>query len=542
MKRSGSISYAVLIALTGLLVLSGCGGGGGGGGDAAAPSAPSAFDLITPANNAAGVSVAPALTWQAASGAASYTLQIATDAGFTAPLAYENTALVVGTTSFTLPAGTLTTGTTYYWRVIAINAAGQTAAAGAPFSFTTAFASGASVWSVASNPGSGSFDEAFGMAKDPQAVYTVGYDSTLGYREWRIEKRQLADGTLVSSFGTSGVVTSNTGTRAVANAIAVDSAYMYVVGYDTLPGNREWRIEKRNLIDGSLVTSFGPTSSGVVSESTLTTNSEANAIAIDSAFMYVAGYDSTNGNPEWRIEKRNLSDGSLVTSFNITGIVTSNPSTGDDRPNGIAIDGTFMYVVGFDASPAPTGDDKWRIEKRSLATGALDTGFGSGTGFIVNDVSASLDEAYAIAIDATYMYVVGYDSGPTLQDDEWRIEKRNLSDGALVYAVQENPSSVDFNSADDAHAIAIDANFMYVTGFDSAATAFNGEEWRTEKRNLSDGTLVTSFGTNGIVTSYGNASINEAWAIVVDGNNAYVAGSESLSSIDRQWHIEARAK
>ncbi len=118
-------------------------------------------------------------------------------------------------------------------------------------------------------------------------MYVVGLDNSPGgtYYQGRIEKRNLSDGQLVTGFGTGGVVTSDTG---LGNAIAIDSTYMYVAGFD---------IKKRSLADGSLVTGFG--TGGVFTFITL-----GNTIAIDSTYIYVVGRDNSTGNAQWRIEKR----------------------------------------------------------------------------------------------------------------------------------------------------------------------------------------------------------------------------------------------
>ena len=95
-------------------------------------------------------------------------------------------------------------------------------------------------------------DQAYGIAMDSTAMYVVGFDaSPAGDWRWRIEKRSLADGSLVPAFGTGGVVTSNPGTNYnewdEAHSIAVDSTAMYVIGTDHSFGifNEQWRIEKR---------------------------------------------------------------------------------------------------------------------------------------------------------------------------------------------------------------------------------------------------------------------------------------------------------
>ena len=52
-----------------------------------------------------------------------------------------------------------------------------------------------------------------------------------------------------------------------------------------------------------------------------------------------------------------------------------------------------------------------------------------------------------------------------------------------------------------ATAVAVDSTGLYVVGFDSSPVGNFDSQWRIEKRDLSDGSLMTSFGTNGVVTS-----------------------------------------
>jgi hypothetical protein len=96
-----------------------------------------------------------------------------------------------------------------------------------------------------------------------------------------------------TSFGTGGFVNSSTATSAGAITIAIDSNYMYISGYDnTASGQPEWRIEKRDLVTGALVASFG--SNGVVVNDfgSPTLRDSIRAIEVDSSYVYVAGYES----------------------------------------------------------------------------------------------------------------------------------------------------------------------------------------------------------------------------------------------------------
>ena len=99
----------------------------------AVPGSPT---LTAPANGATNIPTQPTFQWDAVSGAASYFIEIATDAGFTNLVDSAS----VATTSYT-PGSPLNTSTTYYWRVTASNACGD-GAVSTTFTFTTLAAPG----------------------------------------------------------------------------------------------------------------------------------------------------------------------------------------------------------------------------------------------------------------------------------------------------------------------------------------------------------------------------------------------------------------
>jgi hypothetical protein len=114
-------------------------GNGASGGDFVATftlnaPAPGAFTLAAPADASTGVSTSPTYSWNAASGASGYQLEVATDSGFASHVVNQSG---ISATSAT-PGVTLAPATLHYWRVTATNTAGSTPATGAPFSFTTA--------------------------------------------------------------------------------------------------------------------------------------------------------------------------------------------------------------------------------------------------------------------------------------------------------------------------------------------------------------------------------------------------------------------
>jgi subtilisin family serine protease len=98
---------------------------------------PGAPTLLTPANGALNVPATPTFTWSALAQAGSYSIQVATDAGFTNIVASASGLAAPTWTSNV----TLNTTTTYYWRVWADNACGV-GAYSATWRFTTVAAPG----------------------------------------------------------------------------------------------------------------------------------------------------------------------------------------------------------------------------------------------------------------------------------------------------------------------------------------------------------------------------------------------------------------
>ena len=88
--------------------------------------------LTAPANGATGVATSPTLTWQALAGAASYTVDIATDAAFTSIVVTHS-----GISGTSYAASGLNPATQYYWRVKPTNGCGD-GTVSSTFSFTTA--------------------------------------------------------------------------------------------------------------------------------------------------------------------------------------------------------------------------------------------------------------------------------------------------------------------------------------------------------------------------------------------------------------------
>ena len=83
---------------------------------------PATPTLVSPVDGSTGIGTSPTLTWNIVSSAASYRLQVSTNAAFN-PLVLDDSTL----TNAARQVGPLTNGTVYYWRVSASNAGGASA-------------------------------------------------------------------------------------------------------------------------------------------------------------------------------------------------------------------------------------------------------------------------------------------------------------------------------------------------------------------------------------------------------------------------------
>ena len=282
-------------------------------------------------------------------------------------------------------------------------------------------------------------------------------------------------------------------------------------------------------------------------QSNPTTGSDAiYAATNDTMYLYTTGYMSSNGN-DWRIEKRNLTDGTLVGGFGTGGAIDINVSSGDDRAWGIDQDTDNLYVVGQDASISGT-NTQWRIEKRDKTTGALVSGFGT-SGVMQSNPTTGIDTPKEVKVDDSHVYIAGFDDTGA---GAWRIEKRDKATGALVSGFGTNGAVVtDYEPTenDEIAAMVIDANNIYVGGFDYGSGTTLNSQSRIEKRDKTTGALITGFGTGGAVIEnpfLGNSNSTVEDAVVhkgllIHGSSLYTAASQGVTfDTDFQWRITKR--
>lgn len=517
------------------------------------------INLISPINNA--MFVEPILSW-AGSRADEYLVLVATDSGFSS-LAYQKTVSSL-VTELTLT--NLTEAAWYFWKVRATNDAGS--ATSETWSFETKTESGkptAPILTFPTNttgvllPPTLTWQDASGEdnyfleigTDNPISTVTVTASLSKDLESYQLSPTALTPGTeyfwhvlASNTTGTteSGIFSFTTissganvwaqtnnpnGADAEVYAIAADADNIYLAGYNSAASsvNDQWRIEKRKISDGSLVNGFG--SNGVVVTNPTSSWDYISGMTLTGTSLIAVGIDVNDG---WRIEKRNVSDGQLDATFGVGAAVYSSPTWTYDVALAVAKDASSLYIAGY--SSDDSGNEIWKIEKRDISTGALVSGFGN-SGVVQSTTGTGFNEAKAIAIDSANnaMYIVGYDNVSGI--NEWRIEKRTLDTGAPVLAFDAD--GVVNSVSGEANAVATHGNYLYVAGESSSGgtTAI-----RIEKIDLADGSLITSVTSSIDGPDSGNDSL---YAISLDSPNFYVSGYSMIVSGNYQWYVEKRS-
>lgn len=188
--------------------------------------------------------------------------------------------------------------------------------------------------------------------------------------------------------------------------------------------------------------------------------------------------------------------GALDTSFASAGIANTAIGLGEDYAEAMAVqaDGRIV-VVGSTATT--TGTDIAVV--RYLRDGTLDTGFGNG-GKVVTAVGSGSDEAYAVALQTDGKILVAGSSAQGTGGIHFALLRYNAN-GSLDTGFGTGGKVVTAfgNGTDRAHALIVQGDGKIVVGGQSLQTD-SGVDYALA-RYLTDGSLDTSFGSGGKVTT-----------------------------------------
>jgi uncharacterized delta-60 repeat protein len=348
---------------------------------------------------------------------------------------------------------------------------------------------------------------AVGLQSDGKIV-VAGSATNDGINHFFAIARYNSDGTLDTTFDTDGIVTTiipgTTSSSAAALGLQTDGK---IVVAGTADGNIALA---RYNSDGGLDTTFD--TDGIVTTTTIGTGSSALALGLQTDGKIVVTGNATIGGVENFVVVRYNANGSLDTTFDADGIITTSIGTSSNA---------FALAMQSDGKIVAAGKaDSGATENIALARyntgGSLDTTFDFDG--IVTTAFAANSVAFALALQPDGKIVVAGNAGGEI------VVVRYTSSGALDTTF----STVGFVITPigifaSASALALQSDGKVVV----AGTA--DAEFVLARYN-SNGTSDTSFGSGGIVTTaIGTSASASALALQSSDGKIVVAGSSDGS-------------
>jgi uncharacterized delta-60 repeat protein len=348
---------------------------------------------------------------------------------------------------------------------------------------------------------------------------------------------QAAPGELDPSFGVGGIVSLTNSLPTSANiharAVAIQPDGKIVVagsGYDGTNGG--FGVARYNP-DGSPDLTFGAGGkvvtifpNGLAFASAVVIQSDGKIAAAGGNFYYYYGDDPPNY--DFLLARYN-SDGSLDSTFGTGGKVITTLSSPNSGANDIEIqpDGKIIAVGG--AASGLTSDF---LLIRYNTDGSLDNSFGTG-GKVLNTFNSNAS-AIAVAIQSDGKIVAaGYtSSGTTAGSPSNFALARYNTDGSLDTSFDtDGKVTTSIGGIEDlATAVAIQSDGKII----AAGYSYNGTTTNfTLVRYNADGSLDSTFGTGGkVVTIFSNGSTGLARDIAIQSDGKIVAAGRSIRRND----------
>jgi uncharacterized delta-60 repeat protein len=370
----------------------------------------------------------------------------------------------------------------------------------------------------------GALDQAQGVAIQSNGkIVAAGYAYTGSYNDFAVV-RYNTDGSLDTTFGTGGKVTTPIGvTDDQAEAVAIQSNGKIVVAGSSLNGSDYDFAVVRYNTDGSLDTTFD--GDGKLTTDFGASGEQAFAVAIQSNGKIVAAGGTLPGSDYDFALARYNTDGSLDTTFDGDGKLATDFSGAYDYAWAVAIQSNGRIVA---AGSSTVGTDQNFALARYNTNGSLDGTF-DGDGKLTTDFGSLEEVAYGVAIQADGRIVAAGRSGNGFSGDF--ALARYYTNGSLDTTFDtDGKVTTPFSGEDQARAVAIQPNGKIVTAglTDSGA----GADFALA-RYYTNGSLDISFDGDGkVITPIAIYDAAYAVAIQSDGKIVAAGGSADVDQYD----------
>ncbi|MEH2208188.1 MAG: putative Ig domain-containing protein [Nostoc sp.] len=341
---------------------------------------------------------------------------------------------------------------------------------------------------VTTDIGTNTTDIAYSIALQDDGKILVAGVSTSNFAVVRYN----SNGSLDTSFGTAGKVTTNLGSTDIAYSIALqDDGKILVAGVSS----SNFAVVRYNS-NGSLDTSFG-TAGTVINN--LGSSDIAYSVALqDDGKILLAGVSNSN----FAVLRYN-SNGSLDTNFGTAGkVITNLGSTDIARSIALQDDGKILV--------AGVSNNNFAVVRYN-SNGSLDTSFGTA-GTLINNLG-STDIAYSIALqDDGKILLVG------VSNNNFAVVRYNSNGSLDTNFGTAGKVITNLGGTDIAYSVSVQANGkIIVAGSSSNNFAL--------VRYNSNGSLDTNFNTTGIITTdIGTNTTDNAYALIQHDGTITVAG------------------
>ncbi len=337
----------------------------------------------------------------------------------------------------------------------------------------------------------------------------------------------LAAGDLDRTFGVDGLVTTPIANgQSVAQDVAIQAdGKILVVGHSALAGGNFDFAMARYHTDGSLDTSFG--SGGQLTTDIGSTEDRAFRLALAKGGGFIAAGHAYQG-PDLAFAIAKYDDsGMLDSSFGFGGKVITDLSSGHDVALALGVQADGKIVAGGTANNSGFGSSDFAVVRYHI-DGSLDTSFGID-GAVIIDFANSHDVAYAMAIQPDgKIVIVGSTTNPHHGAADFAVARLS-SDGTVDKTFGANGKVVTTfpgGNSEGAFAVALqpDGHILVAGSLDFVR---NGRSDFAVARYTIDGTLDTSFSTDGTTTLNVGADFDVAQDIAIQSDGRILVGGYS---------------
>lgn len=316
-----------------------------------------------------------------------------------------------------------------------------------------------------------------------------------------------------SCFGVGGKVTTPFGSNVddANGMVRQPDGKIVLAGYTYNGNDNDFAVARYNP-DGSLDTSFN--GSGKVTTAIGTGNEQANAVALQAdGKIVLAGYTYNGSNYDFAVVRYNPG-GSLDTSFNGSGKVVTAIGTNIDLAYSLAIQPDSKIVV---AGATYSGTYDFAVVRYN-PDGSLDTGF-NGSGKAVTAIGSSHEQARDVAIQNDGKIVLGgYSSNGS--NNDFALVRYNANGSLDTTFNATGKVTTGFVGTDEGRSLLLQPDGKLVlAGFTSNGT---NQDFALARYNA-NGSLDNTFGVAGKVTTDLGSTVDQVNDITVQFDGKIVA-------------------